>query len=218
MAAPLNVNDLEIVGYANNLKETMLPTVVPPVFVLRADRQRAFVPPYSLHAGLLCDSTELPRSELDELAASGKITLFDREFPAERGFELWIDQQFQPRYEPLYEARHRLDRIAQDAIAKAEEALRGGDVTGAERFSSIAISADDRKVEPLAIKAAIRRSNRNAAGERVMAELALPILGEKSFVQLADRYFELIGQAPAQPLPPRRDHSPMYRVACRRVS
>lgn len=30
MAAPLNVNDLDIVGYANVLKENMLPTVVPP--------------------------------------------------------------------------------------------------------------------------------------------------------------------------------------------
>jgi hypothetical protein len=31
MESPWNVEDLEIVGYANVFKETMLPTVVPPV-------------------------------------------------------------------------------------------------------------------------------------------------------------------------------------------
>ena len=67
MAAPLNVNELDIVGYANVLKENMLPTVVPPVFRLKADPQRAFVPPYSFNAGFLCDATEVPQSELLEL-------------------------------------------------------------------------------------------------------------------------------------------------------
>ncbi len=186
MAAPLNVNELEIVGYANVLKENMLPTVVPPVFQLKSDPQRVFVPPYWFNAGLLCGATEVTRSELDQLKDSIQITLFERAFPAERGFELWIGESFDLHYEPLSEAENNLDTICTSAIAKAVEALRAGDLAEAERFSSVAISANDRRPESLAIKAAIRRLNGNLGGERLMAELALPILGELMFSRLAD--------------------------------
>jgi len=37
MATPWNLDDLEIVGYADVLKETVLPSVVPPVFRLKTD-------------------------------------------------------------------------------------------------------------------------------------------------------------------------------------
>lgn len=109
----------------------------------------------------------MPQSELFELRDSREITLFDEAFPNERGFELWLDQSFKKQYEPLYLAKHNLDTICLGAIAKAEEALRAGDVAGAERFSSVAVSANDRRPEPLAIKAAIRRLNKNPGGERL---------------------------------------------------
>ena len=60
MRIPWNVEDLEIVGYADVLDETMLPSVVPPVFRIKAEPQRAFLPPYSLNAGFLCNATEVP--------------------------------------------------------------------------------------------------------------------------------------------------------------
>ena len=214
MPSPLNVNDLEIVGYADVLKENMLPSVVPPVFRLKADPQRAFVPPYSLHAGLLFDATEVLQPELLELRDSREITLFDQPFPAARGFELWVDQSFEQHYEPLYEARHNLDTICLGAIAKAEEALRAGDIAGAERLSSVAVSANDRRPESLAIKAAIRRLNKNPGGEGLMAELALPILGEHSFLRQTNYYAGLFREKFAQPLKPASERPPMRGMAC----
>jgi hypothetical protein len=188
MAPFWNLDDLEIVGYANVLKETMLPSVVPPVFRLKADSQRAFLPPYSFNTGYLCDATEVPQSELEELRDSLEITLFDVAFPAHRDFELWVDQSFQPHYQPRAVAEQTLRRIADEEIKNAEDALRSGDLPRAERLSGVAISADYRRVEPLAVKAAIRRTQGDKGREHLMAKLAAPVLEERLFNLLVDYY------------------------------
>src|ERR1019366_1186500 len=179
MLPPWNLDDLEIVGYADVLKETTLPSVMPPVFRLKADAQRTLLPPYHLNAGFLYNATEIPRSELEELSGSREITLFDDAFPAHAGFELWVDESFQRHYQPLDEAEQELRRIAEKTIRSAEDALRRNDLQGTERLSGVAISANDRRVEPLAIKAAIRRIQKNKTGEQLMAELAAPVLEER---------------------------------------
>ena len=214
METPWNLDDLEIVGYADVLKETMLPSVMPPVFRLKADAQRTLLPPYSFNAGFLYNATEIPRSELEDLSGSREITLFDDAFPAHAGFELWVDESFQWHYQPLDEAKRHLRRIADRAIQIAEGALRKGDLRQAERLSGVAISADDRRVEPLAIKAAIRRIQKNKTGEQLMAELAAPVLEERLFNLLVNDYYASWQQpAPAEPdASPRR--RPMLGVAC----
>jgi len=145
------------------------------VYRLKANAHRALLPPYSLNAGFLCNATEVPGAELESLSDAREITLFDRPFPARRDFELWVDQTFQIHYEPLDVARKNLGLIADEAIENAEKALRNGDLQQAERLSGVAISADGRRVEPLAVKAAIRRKQNNKADERLMAELAAPL-------------------------------------------
>ena len=213
MEPPWNLDDLEIVGYADVLKETMLPSVVPPVFRLKADAQRTLLPPYSFNAGFLYNATEIPRSELEDLSGSREITLFDDAFPAHAGFELWVDESFQWHYQPLDEAKRHLRDIADKAIRSAEGALRRDDLRQAERLSGVAISADDRRVEPLAIKAAIRRIDKNRTGEQLMAELAAPILDERLFNLLVDDYCAS-RQQPAPAVPDSSPRRPMSNVAC----
>jgi|SRR5580658_2033193 hypothetical protein len=99
--------------------------------------------------------------------------------PRSRVFELWIDQAFQWHYQWRHETDRELGCIATEAIRDATEALRLGSLEEAERLSGVAISADDTKLEPLAIKAAIRRIQGHRAGERLMAELAAPVLEER---------------------------------------
>ncbi len=197
-----HLEELEIVGYANVLKETMLPSVVPPVFRLKADPGRALIPPYSLNAGFLCNATEVPQSELKDLNDAREITLFDTAFTAHADFELWADQSFQWHYQPLDDVNRTLSGIAATEIENAENALRKRDLTTAERLSGVAISADDRRMEPLAIKAAIRRLQGNTAGEKLMAELASPVLDGLRFKLLVDRYCSCASR-----------HSPMHAIA-----
>jgi hypothetical protein len=215
MESPWNVEDLDIVGYANVFKETMLPTVAPPVYRLKTNAQRALLPPYSLNAGFLCNATEVPGAELESLSDAREITLFDGAFAARRDFELWVDQSFETHYELLDVARKNLSRIADDAIKNAERALREGDLQQAERLSGVAISADGRRVEPLAIKAAIRRKQNNQAGERLMAELAAPALNENLFSALVSQYVPCAQTTSEESPSPRR---PMHRVACLRAA
>jgi len=189
MPSRIEVGLLEIIGYAEVLRPNMLPTVVPPVFRLKTDPGRVLVPPFVFEAGFLCNSTELAVSELNELRNSREITLFDTPFEAHEDFELWIDESFDPHYEARADATQNLRRVAEQAIGSASEALRRGDWLEAERLSSIAISASDRRVEPLAIKGAILRHEGDEAGEQLMARLASPVLEQRLFNLLVDDYY-----------------------------
>ena len=212
MPSPWHVNQLEIVGYAEVLKETMLPSVVPPVFRLKTDPGRALLPPYSFSGGYLCNATEVAPPELEALRDAREITLFDSPLQAQPGYELWVDQRFAWHYEPRAQVDKTLGQIATDSITQAEAALNEGKLEQAERLCSVAISAHDTRVEPLAIKAAIRRMQRNTTGESLMAELAAPALDERSFTQLVNNYCRA-AQEPTQPPPCRHSRRWMQGVA-----
>ncbi|MCX6635815.1 MAG: hypothetical protein NT090_12160 [Acidobacteria bacterium] len=212
MGSPWRVDELEIAGYAEVLKETMLPSVVPPVFRLKADPRRSLLPPYSFNGGFVCNAAEVAPRELEALRDAREITLFDDPFPAQHGYELWVDQSFQRHYEHRDQAEANLGRIAAASIGQAEVALREGSLEEAERLAGVAISADDRRVEPLAIKAAIRRLQGNATGESLMAELAAPVLEDRLFSLLVTNYCRTARDV-AQDVQPRRSGRPMRDMA-----
>ena len=193
MSTPRRMEELNIVGYANVLDETMLPSIVPPIFCLRSDSSRNFLPPYLFNAGYLCNPTEVPESEIHALRDSGEITIFSEPFRAQVGFELFIDRQFQHHYELRETARDHLTAIARGSILEAEDALSRGDYDEADRLAGIAISADDRKLEPLVIKAAVSRLQREPGGERLMATLAEYAVSEELFSQMVDKMMERCG-------------------------
>ncbi len=110
--------------------------------------------------------------------------------------ELWVDQAFDRHYETRHDVEQTLRRIASDSIRQAEAAFAQGRHDEAERPCGIAISADDRRIEPLALKAAIRRTQGNATGESQMAELASRVMDEPSFFALVSRYRPASGGLP----------------------
>ena len=77
-------------------------------------------------------------------------------------------------------------------IRRAELALRTGNIENAERCAGTAISADDRLLRPLAVKAAISRYQGNETGEQLMTELAK---GRKSFGRLVEKYYSILSHA-----------------------
>lgn len=194
MPLPVTIQELEIIGYATVLKETMLPSVVAPVFRLRTDPNIAFVPPYLLNQGYLCNATRVSAAELGTLADKVEITLFPGQpLRAQQGHELWIDQAGAAHYEPQSDAHAALLETARREIAGAEMALTQGKTEEAEKCCNIALCADDRLIEPLAIKAAIRRQQGDSTGERLIAKLALPRMTPGAFCALVDFY------SPVQP-------------------
>jgi hypothetical protein len=215
MGSPWRVDELEIAGYAEVLKATMLPAVVPPVFRLKADPRRSLLPPYSFNGGFVCNAAEVAPRELEALKDAREITLFDDPFLAQPGYELWVDQSSQWHYEPRDQAEANLGRIAAASIGQAEAALKEGNFEEAERLAGVAISADDRRVEPLAIKAAIRRRQGNTTGESLMAELAAPVLEERLFSLLVTNYCRT-ARGVAHDVQPRCTRRPMQGVAALR--
>ena len=186
MLSPWPVNDLEIVGYANVLNARMLPSVVPPMFRLRAEPDRTLLPPYAFNGGYLCNAAEVPASELRALADAGEDTLFPEPIAAQADWELWVDESFQPRYEAQDEARAHLDQIAETSRAEAIKMFQQGNLAEADRLASVAISANDRKLDALVIKAAIRRARGDTNGELLMEDLALPIVDRARFLQMVE--------------------------------
>ena len=223
----LPVEDLTIEGYANVLSENMRPAVVPPVFSLRSEPDRLFVPPYSFHAGLLFNATEIDRPELQDLLDRREITLLDKPFAAQREFELWVDEHGKIQYESWGQTRSLLAGIAQRHLAEAKARFDEGKWEEADRLAGIALSADDRSIEPLVIKAAVRRWQGKPI--TVMAELAKRTISSDAFLRLVDdccpaaeptavisvplrSSAPLLKKRPARVLSTGR--SPMYRMAC----
>jgi len=184
MAAPRQITDLGVVGYATVLKDTMVPSVVPPVFRLKTDPSCILFPPYAFSGGSVWNATEASPHDLERLAENSEITRFETSLLAQPGYELWVDQKMEAHYEPRAKADETLRSIANDSIRGAREAFARGDRVEADRLCGVALSADDRLVEALAIKAAIRRQKKDAAGERVMVKLASRTLGPQAFGRL----------------------------------
>jgi len=211
MAAPRQITDLQIVGYATVLKDTMVPSIVPPVFRLKADPSCILFPPYAFSGGCVWNATEASPDDLERLAESNEIMRFETPVPAQPDIELWVDQKMEAQYEPRAKADETLRSIANDSIQRARQAFAGGKQAEADRLCGVALSADDRLVEALAIKAAIRRQRKDAAGERVMRKLASGTLGSEAF--------ELLVADCIQSAPGDNDGSdllqlrPMYRMA-----
>ena len=199
MVDRIQLEGLQIIGYADDLPDTMLPSVVPPVFQSKAEPNRIFLPPYHMNRGFLWDATEVSHAELEELKDDGEVTLFDTRYDARRDYELWIDQCLQPNYQPQVEATENLLRIADNHIARAEAALKMSDLNEADRLSGVAAAADDRKLEPFAIKAAIRRFEGNRTGVQLMTDLAPKMAGGLAFSLEVDHYFRMIPQLNVRP-------------------
>lgn len=190
MSEPVKLIDLEITGYADVLPESMTPSIVPPVFRLKSNAGVAYLPPYHMNSGVLYNATEVSWREVEMLAEREKITLLNEPFPARPNWELWVDRSLQPHYQSRIETDKELDRIGREAMQQAELALGDGDLERAERNSSVAACANDRRPGPFALQAAIDRHRGNRAGEAVMAKVAASMCDAHEFEILVQYYYD----------------------------
>lgn len=188
---------LEIVGYANRLAPSMYPAVVPPVFRVRG-AERILLPAFVIRGGFVCDATEREAGDLTALNEACEITLFAAPRDARPDFELWIDEAGHDHYEPIPEASATLRRIAEGRIASALGAFRSGDHAAAKEHCRVAICADDRLVEPLAIRAAIARREKDRGAERLMEKLASGRVSPLGFGVFVKGYLAEVPQTPAR--------------------
>jgi hypothetical protein len=190
MVVSLQLSHLEVIGYATRLDDDMLPTIVAPIFRRRADPEQVVLPPFSLRRGLVFTGSTCSANELDALEAVEQVTRLDEPIQARSGFELWVDVERRPIYERADVAERKLRRIAFDAIDQAKDALARGDLDGASRHAGIALAADDRRIEPPALLAAVRRKQGNA-GSGLMCKVAQGRIEAARFEALVQVYLDL---------------------------
>lgn len=217
MNQPVPVCELDIVGYAEVLPPEVRPAVVPPVFQKRDPDGWALVPPFTLAGDFVLNGAWIPPAELAALQDLGQITLFSHEADrraAQPGHTLWIDLDRQIRYEPTADVKRQLESIAQTHIDEAKAAIRERRFQDAELACGIAIAANSRRVEPFALKAAIRRldpSGRYPSSEALQRHLARTLVDDSTFDVLVTN---ACAEAASPALPPvRRDASRMANMA-----
>ena len=194
MLGAQDIQNLQIIGYATVLKETMLPTVVPPIFQSLDGQGRVYLPPYSFQGNFLCNAAEVAHEEVVALSEAGEVTLFSAPKATMQDGELWIGPDFAPHYEPRADADKKLLAIAREHIALAEAALQEGRLADADRCAGIALSADDRLFEPLALKAAIRKTKGDPTGVRLMESIAERLVSAGMFEKVVDLYCRPAGR------------------------
>jgi hypothetical protein len=181
MVDPRQIIDLEIMGYATVLKDTMLPSRVPPVFRVKSNPACILFPPFHFGDGCVWNSTEGNLEEVKRLLEREEITILQTSIPAKQDYELWVDLEMMPHYEPRFQVRKALAKIAQESIAAANKALVSRDFKEANRLAGIALSADDHLLEPLVVKSVICHQTGDNKGANVLRKIASRTLKTSSF-------------------------------------
>lgn len=190
--------ELTIVGYNDLLEETMVPTVVPPVYRWDSDKGIFFLtPPFDAHveAGVI-GGNRLTEADFNAAVQRGDITVFPETggHPRE-GYTLWIDQDFQPQYEVGTRATENLKELAKDLVKQAKEVLRAGNRDReALELARRAQSAADDLVDAYLVTAAIHKRAGENAKVGLMQDLASEFLDKEPFNNAVD---ELLGIGPA---------------------
>ena len=196
MPNPFPITTLEVIAYASRLTDSMLPAVVPPVFRMKGASARILLPPFTMRDDMLHDATEVTETHLKAIDEAGEVTFLEQPLDARPDFELWVELDGTVRYEPVRDASTTLRAFAMERVQLAMDALAANDLGGAANHSRIALNADDRLMEPLAISAAIARRKNQKGEERLMEKLAQTYLTSKGFEHLVHGFASLIGAAP----------------------
>ncbi|UCD57676.1 MAG: hypothetical protein JSV16_00790 [Candidatus Hydrogenedentota bacterium] len=154
---PTPLDDLEIIGYADALPEEALPRIVTPVFRRKKHHDRILLPPFRLDANCAYGGDWDGMSRWQSLIKTGNMTELIQIIPAQSDHQLWIDQDNEPRYERRSTAHKNLDTISKERVGEAQEALSQNDLDTAERLATTAFNADDRNIDALVVKAAVRK-------------------------------------------------------------
>jgi hypothetical protein len=191
---PVQLDELDIIGYAEALDDGKGPAVVPPVFRDPQHPDQCFVPPFRIAENWLIDPQCLSLAEVKDLAADERITLLPGpSLPAQPGHRLWVDLEGQVHYEPAPEATRSLRKICNEHLNAATAALRQGEIDRADEEAGIALAADDTKLEPNALVAACHALR---AEEKELLFMRESVEAEgfrlETFALLLESYMEMV--------------------------
>ncbi len=175
------IEDLEVVGYADTLDESFVPTLVPPVFRLRDDPDRVLLPPFEIKDDQVVEVLPGAESDLERAVLRGQATRLDEAIDAESDHQLWIDEELQPHYGVTADVLDGLRRLAKTRAREAQNAVTEGRLADAERLAQAAISADDGCLNAILVKALIETLQGNEDQVEVLIDVAENIVPGADF-------------------------------------
>lgn len=214
---PVVIERLLVIGYADVLSDTVLPSIVPPIFAMTTDPDAILLPPFQIQGDSVWNAKVVSRAEAEAMQSAQEITLFDQPLLARVDHQMYVDLDFRHYYLPKERVDTALAEIAGRNFQLAQAAFQRGDLENAEKHAGIAFCADDRNISPLVIKAAIRRLRGNRAGEQLMASIAAPWLDAFDFTALVDRHLHGAGGSAVAP-PTHAKRPPMACIATYRAT
>ena len=188
----IDLNALEIIGYADRLVEAFVPQNVPPIFRLKEDPDRIIMPPFRTESHKIVYSTDGFQSDLDQAVRRGQATRLDQVIDTQPDHRLWIDESFQAHYEPADTVVETLQQLAKDRVGEALEALAEGRLGKAERLAQTAISADDTCFNAILIKGLVHQLRGDHDSVELLVEIAESMRPGADLQALIDFYSALI--------------------------
>lgn len=152
-----SLHHLDIIGFASILESPTLPRVVAPVFRDRDKPDCVLLPPFSLIGDEVFNVGESSLAEFESLIAGEKVTRLESPIAGATLHELWVNDRGEVKYTLKAEMQTAFERIFQDRMRLAEEALANRDFAVASQHAVIARAAQPSSVDPLVIRAAAEK-------------------------------------------------------------
>jgi hypothetical protein len=176
-----NIDELEVVGYADVIDTEFAPQVVAPIYRLRGPVDVILMPPFQMHnhrvsSEATCSSTELKCRISEKMA-----TDVHPGFPAKFGYCLWVDAALCAHYQPEPEVRRSLCETSSRSLQSALAALHQGDVMTAQQHAQRAINADGRSLSAIALAAVVKNLSGKSAEVDFLRKMARTIAPDVDF-------------------------------------
>jgi starch phosphorylase len=186
----ISFEDLEVIGYADDLPAEMLPRLVAPIFRRLSDPSQVILPPLRFREDGIIGFVQSTEADFDQAISRGQATRIDA-LAAQPNYQLWIDQDRSPHYAPATKVSERLREIAKDHVRRAKIALTAESYDEASRLAQIAIAADERCLDALLVKAIVLRRLGHDDEVDVLRELAGLVAPDVDFGSWIDLYAQV---------------------------
>jgi hypothetical protein len=186
------LSELEIIGYADCLSEEFVPQVVPPIFRPRGASDRVVMPPFLIEGYEVTDVEPGLASDFKSAILRGQATRLATVIAARPGYRLWVDESFEPHYEPSEAVSEKLRKIAQRKAREAQQALVEGQMEEAMHLAQAAISADDGCLNAILVKALAHRLEDDQASVEILSDIAETVAPGADLISWVDFFAALV--------------------------
>ncbi len=134
---------------------------------------------------------EISEQEFESFIAEGRLRRLSAPIPAQPDHTLWLTTKGAIKYLLLAAIERRRKESAEEFIRLAEKAWEKGDKSETLRWIKAAGAADDRRVEPYILRAAVASRRNETVVVNALKRACARGIGEKAFNILLTDYLKI---------------------------